>query len=585
MTFALYSHTILHGSANKGFSELVTVTIDIQDLESLSGVKLPSGEAELDELLSSLKCKDVKVLGDGTLTIENSDRADLWSPEGVARALRAYAKGKKGLKEYKAKKDSGVRVKVSPKVEKIRPYIGCSILTGVKLSDIGIRSVVQLQEKLDQSYGRRRARSSIGLYNFNLITPPLAYDVSEPDATRFVPLDGNELMTLREILDKHQKGIEYGHILKEHSEWPILFDEKRQVLSFPPIINSNDLGRITEDTRNVLIEVTGTARDTVLNALNLMTMALADRGGAIETSHISYPYGENKNETTPQLRSRRIQLSPSYASEVIGFRISRTEVGTLLARSGHQVRRGAKDTVMVEVPPYRLDVMHPVDLVEDVAFAYGLNNMKPRWPALSTIGGISSEQEFEDLLRELMIGLGFQEVLTYTLTNREYLYDKMRVPRANNIDIANARIQSMSCLRDWLLPSIMEVLSANTHVEYPQRIFEVGFCVQVDTTEETGTKDLAKISFASTHSEANFTEARSYVQPFMNNLGLAFALEETEHPSFIPGRAGRIVCEGTDLGIVGEIHPQVLEAWGLANPTCAAEMLAYELFRLVRPKR
>ena len=131
----------------------------------------------------------------------------------------------------------------------------------------------------------------------------------------------------------------------------------------------------------------------------------------------------------------------------------------------------------------------------------------------------------------------------------------------------------------------MEVLSANTHVEYPQRIFEVGFCVQVDTTEETGTRDLRKISFASTHSKANFTEARSYVQPLMNNLGLAFAIEETEHPSFIPGRAGRIVCDGKDLGIVGEIHPEVLEAWGLANPACAAEILADELLRLCRPKR
>ncbi len=564
---------------------MVTVTIDLRDLQSLSGVNLPSSEAELDDLLSSLKCKDAKVLGDGTLTIENSDRADLWSPEGVARALRAYAKGKKGLREYKAKKDSGVRVKVNPKLGKIRPYIGCSILTGVKLSDIGIKSVVQLQEKLDQSYGRRRARSSIGLYNFDLITPPLAYDVSKPDATKFVPLDGIEPMTLRELLEKHPKGIEYGHILKEYSDWPVLFDAKGKVLSFPPIINSNDLGRITEETRNVLIEVTGTARDTVLNALNLMTMALADRGGAIETARISYPYGESKNETTPQLRSTPIQLSPSYAGEVIGFRISRAEVGTLLTKSGHQVRRGTRGTVIVEVPPYRLDVMHPIDLVEDVAFAYGLNNMKPRWPALNTIGGISPEQEFEDLLRELMIGLGFQEVLTYTLTNPENLYDKMRMPRANNIDIANARIQSMSCLRDWLLPSIMEVLGANTHVEYPQRIFEVGFCVHIDPTEETGTRDLRKMSFASTHSEANFTEARSYVQPLMNNLGLAFAVEETEHPSFIPGRAGRIVCDGKDLGIVGEIHPQVLEAWGLANPACGAEILADDLFRLSRPKR
>ena len=84
-------------------------------------------------------------------------------------------------------------------------------------------------------------------------------------------------MSLDQILDQHPKGVEYSHIVKKNPLYPMLLDSEGKVLSFPPIINSNDLGKITEESRNLLIEVTGTVHKTVLNTLNQVTLALIDR--------------------------------------------------------------------------------------------------------------------------------------------------------------------------------------------------------------------------------------------------------------------------------------------------------------------
>ncbi|MBO3802444.1 MAG: phenylalanine--tRNA ligase subunit beta [Candidatus Brockarchaeota archaeon] len=554
-----------------------TIDIRLSDLESLLGAELPKEVDKLNEVLSFIKAGATPA-GTGAGSIEDlrielrdGNRPDLWSVEGMAVSLRGFL-GIRRASRCRIAGSSGTTVSVDPRLKDIRPFICCSVVKGVKLTDNVIRGLMQLQEKLDETYGRRRRRTSIGLYDFDLVRPPLTYGVSRPDEFSFVPLGFSEKMTLGEILERHPKGVEYGHLIKHHPVWPILHDSRRNVLSLPPIINSNDLGRITEDTKNVLVEVTGTSGETVSNTLNIVTLSLAERRGSVYSVRVKYPYGGRRNVVTPILKPGRIKVSLSETSSLLGLPLSRRKVAELLERAGFRVLGAGRGSITVEVPFYRIDVMHPVDVMEDVAIAYGVNSMAPRWPSLVTIGALDPREKSKDLVRELMVGFGFQEVLTYVLTNKEDLFSKMNLGAQDVVEIANPRIATYNCLRSWLLPSLMAFLGQNTHVSYPQKIFEVGYCVVPDGREENGSRDVLKLACASIGPNAGFTEMKSVLHSLLLNLSRPYGLEETGHPSFIDGRCGRVIVGGEDVGVLGEINPTVLEAFGLSEPAAAFEL-------------
>jgi len=351
------------------------------------------------------------------------------------------------------------------------------------------------------------------------------------------------------------------------------------VLSFPPIINSNDLGRITPDTKNILIEITGTSLDTVSSALTILTTCLADRDGEICSSTIDYPYGKVRKATTPNLNERLVKISLDDVRNLIGLNLSRAEIVRLLRRARFDVKSATYAQLVVRVPCYRLDIMHPVDVMEDIAIAYGLNNFQPRWPPDQTLGGLSSIEEFSDTVRGLMVGLGFQEILGFIMTNPEKLYGKMNRLSGRPVEIANPKVRTMTCLRSWLLPTLMEILSNNTHVQYPQKLFEVGDYVGWDDTLPTRTRDFRDLACVLAHSKANFTEMKASLEPLMTNLGFSFTVKPIEHPSFLAGRVGSIQIRGEEMGIIGEVTPQVIENWKLQNPVAAMELELDKLFR------
>jgi phenylalanyl-tRNA synthetase beta chain len=560
---------------------MVTIAVEQQDLEELIRAKLPSDLTALNEILSQIKCEAARTFSEESgveeLSLENKDtnRPDLWSPEGIARALRGLLGLETGLRDYSIAGSSGLSIKVDQRLKQIRPFIGCSVVKNVSLSDAAIRGLMHLQDKLDESYGRGRRRSSIGLYQFDLIVPPLRYEVSRPDDITFVPLGTSERMTMREILTRHPKGIQYGHIVEPNPLWPILLDSRDNVLSFPPIINSNDLGRITPQTRNVLVEVTGTSLDTVLNALMMVTISLADRGGRVYSTEIHYPYGKTRKAVTPVLKTHHLRVDLEYVGSVLGVDLPATQAIQLLRRARFEVSRvSSKNSLDVIVPCFRLDIMHPVDIIEDIGIAYGLNKIKPRWPPHGTVGGITRQHEFNDLLREVMVGLGFQEVLTFTLSSPDKLFTRMNLPPESVVELQNPRVLTLTCLRNWLVPSLMETLSANVHVSYPQRVFEAGDCVIRKGSE---VEEVLKLAGVTCHAEASFTEARASLDAMLLNLGLEYRIAELDHGSFLEGRAASVHVGEEQAGIVGELHPQVLENWGIQNPAAAFELNARTL--------
>jgi len=557
-----------------------TIEVDIEDLEKLVGTRLPRESEKLDDVLSFIK-GEVKSLELDTLTIELKDgnRTDLLGVEGIARALKGVLGVQKGVIRYSINGDSGIKVNVDSKLSEIRPYIACAAAKDVILNDKIIKALMHLQDKLDLGSGRGRRKTSIGLYDLDLIEAPLNYTVSEPSKISFVPLGSNEKMVLKDILEKHPKGLEYGYIVKKHNLWPILLDSRNKVLSFPPIINSNDLGRITENTKNIFVEVTGTSHRVVLDVLRNVTLALAERGGKIYSTKIIYPSKEIGEEITPDLRNSEIEIETPHINRVLGLDLKREKVVENLKRARYGVKESKDDAIKVEVPCYRTDVMHPIDVVEDIAIMYGFNNIRPRWPALATSGGVSKKESSSNLARELMIGLGYQEILTFTMSNKERLFSKMRLKTTEIIEISNPKTLSYTCLRNWLIPGVMEFLSHNTSVSYPQKIFEVGYCTVIDKKSETKTRDVRKLACVTCHTNACFTEIKEVATAFGINFGEEISIKEGKHPSFIDGRFGKILIDGKEVGILGEIHPAVLEEWKLENQVATLEIDLDKFFK------
>ncbi len=557
-------------------------------MEQLVGKKLPRDHEQLNEILYSVKCelsgtsRTEPILEHSELQLENKDtnRPDIWSPEGIARALKGFLGIEIGIKRYSLAKRSAIHIQVDRELKEIRPFIACVVARHAKMDDVVIRGLIHLQDKLDHSYGRRRRRSSIGFYDFDLITPPLKYSVAGPDEVSFVPLEGDKPMSLREILAAHPKGVEYGHIVKEHEKLPILLDSNEKVLSFPPIINSNDLGRVTADTKNILVEITGTSEETVSNVLTILTTSLADRGAEISPAIVHYRYGKPRIVLTPNLSERQTKLSIDDVEGLIGLELSHAQVVSLLRRARYDVVGAKGRQLNVRIPCYRLDIMHSVDVLEDIAIAYGLNKLKPKWPSDPTIGNLSQMEEFSDTVRELMVGLGFQEVLSFMMTSPEKMFTRMNKVPGQAVEIANPKIVTLTCLRPWLLPGLMEFLANNTHVEYPQKLFEVGDCTVWDAALPNRARDVQKLACVTAYSKANFTELKSHLEPMMLNLGLEFTLKPISDPSFLEGRVGSILIGDKAVGIIGEVHPQVVENWKLEDPVAAMELDLDQLFQL-----
>ncbi len=554
-----------------------TIDIDYKELQQLLNIQNPNNIDKLDDILAHVKA-EVKSYNkqDETVNIEFKDtnRPDLWSVEGLTRALQGYIGQRKGIKQYSLEQ-SNFNIYVSKELYNIRPYIACALIKNIHLTDNIIRGLMHLQEKLDQTYGHNRQKTSIGIYNLDLIKQPIEYTTVKPKEITFTPLGFNEEMTPETVLEKHPKGREYGHIIKNNTIYPMLFDANGKALSLPPIINSNDLGKVTETSRNLLIEVTGTLHTTVLNTLNLITTMLIDRGGKAYTTTIYYPDNSEylkKQEITPNFNNRTMPLNIEYTNKILGLNLTAKHITDLLETAGLNTQKTTKTQLTVTIPCYRTDIMHQVDLIEDIAIAYGYDNITPNWRELPTIGKTKPTQHIINNTRDLMIGLGYQETLNTTLTNKETLFNKMNTPQVPIIELYNPKITTMTCLRNWLLPGLIEFLSNNQSIEFPQKIYELGKTTQPNQTHENCVQENEQLVAVTTHPNASFSEIKSTLDSFLTNLGVDWQITETTHPTFIEGRTGQIIMDNQEIGIIGEISPQVLENWKLENPAAAFEI-------------
>lgn len=551
-----------------------TIELSLNDLEKLVGRKLPRDTEKLNEVLQYAKSEVERLEGDNlAVTVEDGNRMDLWCAEGIARELRGALGAEKGAAEYTIEK-SDYTVSVDRELEKTRPFIACAVVKGAKLNEQILKQLMQQQEKIDGTYGRNRKRSSIGLYDLDKIKWPLNYTVTKPGENAFVPLGFDKEMTPAEILESHPKGKEYGKLLDGCRFYPMFKDANGQILSFPPIINSNDIGKVTASTKNILIEVTGTDWRTVKSVLLVVAMSLADRGGKLYQVTANYPYklpDGSISAKTPDTEPWDMVIKQDDVNGMLGFELGATEMEELLKKARYDAA-AELDMIRVFVPAHRADVMHPVDVIEDIAIAKGYDNIEPAIPELPTAGSLTKLDLVTNRIRDVCIGMSCQELMTFVFTNKKNLFERMGTEETKVIEVENPVSSEHTCLRSKLIPGLLQVLSANKHRDFPQNIFEVGDCVVPDAAEENGAKQTRRLAILMSYDKANLTGIKSVAEALLRNFGAEYEIKKTSHPSFIETRCGEIKIGGRLAGIFGEIHPKVLRNWDLNLPVTAIEI-------------
>jgi phenylalanyl-tRNA synthetase beta chain len=451
------------------------------------------------------------------------------------------------------------------------------VVKNVDFDDPLIRSIIQMQEKLHVTHGRRRRKVAIGLHNLEPIQFPVTYTTKLP-GFKFRPLGERFEKDLTQILTEMHTGAEYAWIVEGFEEYPMILDSKGMVLSMPPIING-EYTRIDEATRDLFIDVTGTDLKAITEVLNIIVTTFADRGAEIYAVENHYYTGEVLR--TPDLSPREMELDNDYVNGTLGMEFTPEETAALLSRMGHNAAPG--ETLIVKTPSYRTDIMHPMDLVEDVAIAYGYDRFVPEIPDISSEAGEAPLEIFSRGLRNFLVGFGLQEVVTFMMSNREKLFTRMALPEEPIAETENPKMEGYTCLRNRLLPSLLEVMASNKHHPYPQNVYEVDDVVLIDSSTETGARSARRLAIALCHARANFSEVKAVMNSVLENLGLEAEIQEGGLDCFIEGRRYMAKVGGKPICWAGELKPEVLAGWDLEMPVAALEIDVDELFGLTRP--
>lgn len=554
---------------------------------SLIGKKL--NKDELKEILTGAKAElDDWDESRGILKIEliDTNRPDLWSTAGLARQVKILLDGKLPSYDFISTtgdaKDTGDRIiKVDPGLKDIRPYITAFAAKGKPIDDSFLIDIIQTQEKICGNYGQKRKSIAMGVYRADLVQYPVAYSAADPVNTSFIPLGFQRKMNLHEILTDHPKGVEFGWIVSQFKRFPFLTDAKDDVLSFPPIINSATLGALEPGDSYLFVELTGTIIDTLLLATSIVACDFADFGYEILPVLVSYPYDTpyGREFPTPFYFQKSVSLEVSYGAKLLGEDLTPEEAATSITKAGNKVAI-EKNNVVLSPPPYRNDFLHPVDVIEEIMIGKGMESFVPEMPGDYTIGRLSREEVFSRDVRDLMVGLGFTEMIYNYLGSRKDFIEKMNSVDEGFIHIQNPMTENYAMVRKSIFPNLLASESVSANAVYPHMIFETGKVAFINPEDNYGSKTKNYCTFLVADKGAGFNDINSYVSALFFYLSKKYTLKETDDPRFIPGRTARIYYAGQLAGIMGEFHPAVLENWGIQMPCAGAEidldLLLYE---------
>ncbi|WP_276255322.1 phenylalanine--tRNA ligase subunit beta [Halomontanus rarus] len=570
-----------------------TVDIAPDELRDLTG----HDEKSDDELIEDLFALGLEYEGeteDGAFELEFApDRLDRLSVEGVARSLRYQYGDARGV--YVPKTNSpDWTITVDESVPDERPYVTGAVVRDVTLDEDALDSLIQLQEKLHATMGRKRAKGAIGIHDMTMLkgspategNPSVRYTGVEPDEDRFVPLDSDAELTPGEVLEEHATGEKYADLVRGNDRYPAIYDDLG-LFSFPPVIN----GRRTEvstDSRDLFVELTGTDQWTIDKMCVIICYALSARGGTVEEVTVEYPDGrsDGRDLVRPTLETKTKTVSHDRVETILGIDFDPEEVVDLAERAGLDAETGENEdgdlVYEMTIPPYRVDVLHPMDVIDDLGRAYGFNELEPRYPDVGTVGGRHERTRLEDAARTQLVGLGFEDLLNFHMINEAENFSRMGLASDDDgfgagdpTTIKEPYSEDYTMLRTWVLPSLVMVLENNTHRAYPQDLAEIGFAARVDTESEakteTGVDESRHVAAVLASHDAAYEDAKARLQALVRNFGGELETPATEHPTFIDGRTAAVVIDGEEVGVIGEVHPKVLVEHDLEVPVAAFE--------------
>ncbi|MBZ6495002.1 phenylalanine--tRNA ligase subunit beta [Natrinema longum] len=578
-----------------------TVDIDPDELRDLTGHDEKSDE-ELQEDLFGLGLEFEGRTEDGEFELEFApDRLDRLSVEGVARSMRYQYGDARGV-HVPSPNSPDWTIEVAASVPDERPYVTGAVIRDVDLDEEALESLIQLQEKLHATMGRKRAKGAIGIHDLTMLkgtaategNPTIQYVGVEPDEDRFVPLDSDQEMTPADVLEDHGTGQTYADLVSEYDRYPAIYDSIG-LFSFPPVIN----GRRTEvstDSRDLFVEMTGTDQWTIDKMLNIVCYALSARGATLEEVTVEYPDSESANADSngsrtasggrelvrPDLSMKTKTVAHDRIETILGIGLDPDDVIDLAERSGLEAAKEENENAdlvyEVTIPPYRVDVLHPLDVIDDLGRAYGFNELEPRYPDVGTVGGRHERSRLERAVREGLVGLGFEDLLNFHMISEEENYDRLDVAPGDDVygagepaTIKEPYSEDFTMLRTWVMPSLLMVLERNTHRSYPQNLAEIGFAAAVDESENTGVSEGRRVGAVLAHHDAGYEDAKARLQALARNFDVDLETPPTDHPTFISGRTAAVVIDGEEVGVIGEVHPKVLVEHDLEVPVSAFE--------------
>jgi phenylalanyl-tRNA synthetase beta chain len=560
---------------------------DVEDVVQIDRFRCPACRAVVDASLGAQVTRVCTTCGHeseqsfarvGQMTAIRLDllaaRPDLFDVGGLARALKGFLGQTLGLPEYTVRPGSQ-RVKVDPSVrdaDSYRPYIRCAVVNMPSLSDAALVSLMKLQEALHWGVGRDRKLASIGVYDMAAISGVIHYRTMDPDDEPFVPLGmPGRQMSGRQILQQHPKGKAYTGLLLNLKRYPLLIDDAGQVLSMPPIINSDET-RVELGSRRLFIDVTGISEAAVVRSIDTFVCSLIELGGEVESVEVVYPEG---TITSPDLSPREVEIELQAARRWLGLPLDPEN----LTASLHKMRLGVEPVgpdgqrFRVSYPALRTDIKHMVDVFEDLAIGFGYVHIQPQYVRTMTIGQARAEQDLSQMVRDVMIGLGFTEIMSLPMTTEENHFERFRLAVPEEYPrVANPKLKALKVVRTHLMTGLLEHLRENRRQPMPLKFFELDNVVRLDESSETGAREERHIALVEMGEQAGYASIRAVVDALLFELGMSGRYEAGEEPSFSEGRAARVTADRNIRGQLGELHPEVITGFGLDHPVALAEL-------------
>ena len=567
------------------FFKLLEEKYDYETLEK----KLTYAKAELDEKPDTTQPEAERVI---KIELNDTNRPDLWSTNGVARQLRLH-RGVKGTDYSKflsskgnIKDTKGRVINVDPALKDIRPYMVSFLISGKAIDDPMLKDIIQTQEKLCWNFGRKRKSISMGVYRIADVKFPAEYKAVDPDNTKFVPLGYETPMTCRQILTEHPKGKDFGWIIADLKKFPLLTDATGEVLSMAPVINSATLGNVQVGDTGLMVELTGDNMETLMLAANIVACDFADVGYEIEPIMVKHPYDTcfGRDVVAPYYFQPTTKGTLKHINKLLGTNFDDATIQDALVRMGSTVeaKKIADDDVeyTLSPAPYRNDFLHEVDIIEDVMIGTKLETYEPETPNDFTIGRLLPITYYSRKAKTLMVGLGYQEMIFNYVGSKKDFIDNMLIDSNRVIEIANPMSENYQFVRSDILSSLLRAEAKSANAIYPHKIFEIGKVAYLCEEENTGTRTRQCLGFITAGAGSNFNGAASEVSSLLYFLDHKYEVAESNDARFIPGRQAAVMVKGKQVGVFGEIHPQVLENWNITVPAIGGEIDLEELMAL-----